>query len=841
MKRSLIATFFIAAPVMHAQLYLAARHGGPYMYNYYIPPAPGSTAWAPCWSQDGKWIAVAMLGSIWKVDSRTGEASELTNSSGYASSPTWSADGNWIVYTADHDRKRVQLEAVNLVTGESHALTDDSHIYLDPVFSPDGTRLAYVSTWPNGYFNIYIRPIHNGRWEGEPIAVTTDNAYPRDRLYFGQWDMHIEPAWTSDGKELVFVSNRDVPLGSGDLWRAPAKAGGMREATRILREQTVYRSRPHVSPDGKRIVYASTAGGADQYNNLYLVPIGGGAPYKLTFGAHDHFHPRWSPDGQWIAYISNEDGLPQLGLLETWGGAQKKIRIAEWRWKRPMGRLHVRIVDAATGRPTAARIHGVAADRRFYPPPDACARIMERGIAAGRDYFHTEGEFTADVPPGPMTIEAVKGYEYEPARQELQIAAGRTSSATLVLRRMVDLPARGWYSGSTHVHMNYGGNLHNTPEDLAVMASAEDLHVVNAMAANKDNRVLDWQYFRRDRQEYPLKKAVPGVRILFGEEYRPAFHGHTFLHGQRDHLLSPFASNYEGTALDSLYPTNTDIFRKAKAQGAITGYVHPFGNTDPLESGGLAASAKAFPVDAALGTLDALEWSGANRAGMAVWHRMLNNDIALVPVGGEDSENDLHTLRTLGSIRTYVHLDGPLSADAWLEGMRKGHTFFTTGPLLEFRLDGKLPGEIVRLPAGGGTVVLEGTVRSIAPLSKVVLYHRRGVLREIPLDPKGTSAHFSERIQFSESDWVSLATEGPSDARLDASFILAATNTVRVYVGEQKIRDRASAEYFIRWLARLREETEKWPWWASRAEKDHVLAQYEEARRVYEGFVEDAR
>jgi len=68
---------------------------------------------------------------------------------------------------------------------------------------------------------------------------------------------------------------------------------------------------------------------------------------------------------------------------------------------------------------------------------------------------------------------------------------------------------------------------------------------------------------------------------------------------------------------------------------------------------------------------------------------------------------------------------------------------------------------------------------------------------------------------------------------------LAATNTVRLYVGDGKIRDRASAEYFIRWIDQLRPEVEKWPWWASPGEKDHVLAQYEEARRVYEKLAEE--
>ena len=46
------------------QTYRAARHGGNYMHNYYLPPAPSSTPWAPAWTPDGGEIVVAMSGSI---------------------------------------------------------------------------------------------------------------------------------------------------------------------------------------------------------------------------------------------------------------------------------------------------------------------------------------------------------------------------------------------------------------------------------------------------------------------------------------------------------------------------------------------------------------------------------------------------------------------------------------------------------------------------------------------------------------------------------------------------------------------------------------------------------
>src|SRR5688572_28759627 len=52
----LLSVSYVAAPKAP---YPAAKHGGNYMFNYCLPPAPSTTPWAPAWSPDGKWIAVA--------------------------------------------------------------------------------------------------------------------------------------------------------------------------------------------------------------------------------------------------------------------------------------------------------------------------------------------------------------------------------------------------------------------------------------------------------------------------------------------------------------------------------------------------------------------------------------------------------------------------------------------------------------------------------------------------------------------------------------------------------------------------------------------------------------
>ena len=70
-------------------------------------------------------------------------------------------------------------------------------------------------------------------------------------------------------------------------------------------------------------------------------------------------------------------------------------------------------------------------------------------------------------------------------------------------------------------------------------------------------------------------------------------------------------------------------------------------------------------------------------------------------------------------------------------------------------------------------------------------------------------------------------------ALLDAEWPQALTNCVRIYVGDGKIRNRGSAEYFIRWTTKLENLGRAYPFWRSEREKAHVFAQFEEARAQY--------
>lgn len=827
------------APQLQAQetfgSYPAARMGGNYMHNFYLPPAVNSTPWAPSWSPDGESLVVSMHGSIWSVDIESGRSLELVSGPKYYSSPGYSPDGRWLIYTADDHGRSIGLEVLDLTTGQTRPLTANEEVYADPSFSPDGTRIAYVSTEPSGYFNVYVRAFADGAWAGDPVAVTSDNSFGRDRLYFGSEDIHISPAWFPDGEELLIVSNRDVALGSGNVFRVPAREGGFEERVEVLAEQTLYRTQPDVSIDGRRFVFSSTRGTADQFNNLYVQPTVGGEPYKMTFFEHDAFHPRWSPDGEWIAFIDNGggSGLPRLRLLETYGGRLVDVEVGERRWMNPMGRLRVTTLGPG-GSPTGSRVHVVGSDGKSYAPADEYARLPQRARVGA---FHHDGTFEVEVPAGETRFVVVKGFEHTPVDRTVEVEARETTELTVRLEHLVDMEARGWYSGSTHVHANYGGNLHNSLENLMFMSEAEDQDIVLEQVANKDNRILDYQYFIPGGGPHPL--STDDRILVVGQEFRPPFYGHVFMFGMEEHLISPFATGYEGTAIESLYPSNTDMFRKARRQGAWTGYVHSFYNDDPLE--GNLGGAKGFMVDAALASTDAVEWS-TSQNGWPPLYAVWNNGLRVALVGGEDSISNLHTTPLVGSVRTYVKIpDDELTMHGWLEGMRNQHAFFSNGPLVEFEIDGRIPGETIELSAGED-VIATLEVHSATPVERAEIVFNGEVVASIPFSGDRKHLSFERSFRPDRSGWYHVRVSGARGESfpMDIAWVQAATNPIWVSVDGAPVRSAESAEYSLAWIDKLQEMAEAWPGWRSQAEKDHVYGQFEDARAVFRAFRSEA-
>ena len=228
----------------------------------------------------------------------------------------------------------------------------------------------------------------------------------------------------------------------------------------------------------------------------------------------------------------------------------------------------------------------------------------------------------------------------------ITVVGGATAAASLRLDRLMDLPARGWWSGDMHVHMNYGGAYRADPSTLRAQAEAEDLHVVEDLIVNKEQRIPDVALFRGAGLD-PVSTAT--TLIKHDEEYHTSWWGHTGQLGLTQHLILPIYAGYADTAAASLFPDNATIIDEAHAQGGVSGYVHPFdppapdpAGADPLTSG--------LPVDVALGKADYMEIVGFSdhRTTADVWYRLLNAGFRLPAGAGTDAMTELRVAAGAG-------------------------------------------------------------------------------------------------------------------------------------------------------------------------------------------------
>lgn len=87
-------------------------------------------------------------------------------------------------------------------------------------------------------------------------------------------------------------------------------------------------SDPQISPDGRHIVYVVSEVLFDEnrtQSDLWIADTAGGAPRPLTSTPKNERSPRWSPDGQWIAFESNRSGDYQIWLLPVGGGEARQL------------------------------------------------------------------------------------------------------------------------------------------------------------------------------------------------------------------------------------------------------------------------------------------------------------------------------------------------------------------------------------------------------------------------------------------------------------------------------------------------------------------------------------
>lgn len=189
----------------------------------------------------------------------------------------------------------------------------------------------------------------------------------------------------------------------------------------------------------------------------------------------------------------------------------------------------------------------------------------------------------------------------------------------------------------------------------------------------------------------------------------------------------------------------------------------------------------------------------------------------------------------LGMNRVYVRVPaGPINMDTFFEAIKKGKTFATNGPLLDFALGGQSIGGEVSLK-NKGEVPFTLRMRSLVPVDRLEVICNGKVAQTIALNATRDDAEMNGTLALQESGWcVVRASSIQAEYPVLDNYVYATTSPVYVTIAGKPPRSTKDAKYFVSWIERMSEITSHYPDWNSAAEKEGVLKKLAEGKAIFE-------
>jgi hypothetical protein len=737
----------------------------------------------------------------------------LTPSQGLDTEPAWSPDGERVAFISGGRVKVVHFPDGKEIRLPTTVTVGGTYAFSKLEFSADGRRLLGAFQVGNtnrlAWFDLE---------SGELIPLVPVSSYSRFAL-------------SPDGKWIAYTSSPDQPgeqTGNDgsytDLFKQPADGNGVVE--RLVR----FPARIHdlCCVLARSLIVATELGQA--HDDLWQVPLADSlrGMVQLTFGQVDEDRPSVSRDGKYLLYTDNRAGATALVLREVSSGEETMVLLATMDFRRPTGKLRLVIKDSTSGKPTIARISLRESGGRFYAPPGSLYRwLRERG------HFYCDKVAELTVPAGTYQLTGYRGPEYKVASREIIVRAGESQDVTVDMERWTHLAQEGWYSGELHIHANYGyGTWFNTPETMRQQCVGEDLNVCNFMVANSDADVVyDRPFFRGGPDPLSTTENI----LYWNQEFRSTFWGQMTL-VNLEQLVEPIFTGFLGTTNPHDAPSNADIADRTHWQKGAVNYTHVSQAEDWTKT---PYAAKSIPIDVALGKIDTLDVNNAWAASVPLWYQLLNCGFRVPATAGTDVFLNRISSYLPGGDRVYVHVDGPFTYRNWIDGLKAGRSFVTSGPMLTFTVNGREPGAVLKL-GDKSRAWVKATARSLFPLTKAELVHNGKVIASAKLTDDGLTATLDQEFTLDQGGWLALRAEGPGTNDSATSHLNAHTNPVYVEVNGAVPRSAKEARKFLNWIDQFEVLLRTRNRFPTAKLRQQAQEQLEAARRVYTKIIREA-
>src|SRR5947207_8739773 len=268
---------------------------------------------APVPSPDGKWVvfdcidvdleANTKISHLWIVPATGGESRRLNPTPNHEERLRFSPDGKQLIWTSKAtDPTQIWVcdfdSGSGVLVGKPHQVTEISTGADGGIWSPDGKSIVFASAvYPD------CKDDACNKQRDEELKKSKVKAKIFTRLFYRHWN-----AFTEFKRSHLFVISADAAVG------APAAAGTSTTPRDLtpgdhdvppfsLGGQDMYT----ISPDGEEVAYTSNIDEVEATstnNEIYVVPIGGGAPKKISTSPGADTTPLYSPDGKYLAWRS---------------------------------------------------------------------------------------------------------------------------------------------------------------------------------------------------------------------------------------------------------------------------------------------------------------------------------------------------------------------------------------------------------------------------------------------------------------------------------------------------------------------------------------------------------